>query len=129
MSVATVLALVVVPSPGPPPAPGDAQLYIRTEDRLLRVEDEAGADCGVHTPWALHRVINLRWDLTRLREYVERDPDWARLASEARERRRGERLCITNSQVPTWLREARRDISTLQLHARRAGYYRARRRD
>lgn len=128
MSVTAILAAVVVPSAGPPPMPGDAQLYVRIEDQLLRVEAEAGGDCGAHIPAALHRVVDLRYDLRRLRRYVETDPDWARLDREARARR-AEQLCMTDSVVPYLLREARRNLSTLQLHARRAGYFRNRQRD
>lgn len=128
MSVAAILAAVIVPSAGPPPAPGDAQLYVRIEDQLLRVEAEAGGDCDAHIPAALHRVVDLRYDLRRLRPYVEGDPDWARLDREARARR-AEQLCMSHRVVPDILREARRNLSTLQLNARRAGYYRNRQRD
>jgi len=128
MNVAAILAAVIVPSAGPPPMPGDAQLYVRIEDQLLRVEAGAGGDCGAHIPAALHRVVDLRYDLRRLQRYVEGDPEWTRLDREARARR-AEQLCITHSVVPLLLRDARRDLAILQLNARRAGYYRNGQRD
>ena len=106
-----------------PDARTDAQVYFDAEGSLRRVEDEA--DCGGQfIPWALHRVINMRWDLRRHRQFARRDPAYDRLVQELDAR---ERLCISSVAIAPNLRSARRDISLLRQRARRAGQWPIRR--
>ena len=131
MSLAAMLALVVIPGSGPPPVPGDAALYWNIDDQLSNIEARAdGEACsgGVHFPAALHRVVDLRYDLRRLERYVSPDPNWAQLRAAARARQE-ERVCVGYPDFRRLLRSASRDLSTLQQHARRAGFHRRRQED